>query len=154
MRHLIGSAVVLIIVLGTGGAFSGTPSAEKLCIPTGTIVLKAPDGVQAQRAEVAFPHSRHFAITCQTCHHTWEGDAQLQGCTSSDCHDLTAPAKSTGQTPAPAAIAYYKNAFHTQCIGCHKTILKHNAERIASRRPIEGQLPASGPTACIGCHPK
>jgi len=152
MRHLIGTGLVLAIILAAGSAVSGTPSGQKLCIPIGDLVLKAPAGVKAQRASVTFPHSRHFAATCQTCHHTWEGDAKLQNCTSAGCHDVTAPAKSAEGKPAPAGMAYYKNAFHGQCIGCHKAIVNRNAETIASGQPIKGQLPASGPTACIGCH--
>jgi hypothetical protein len=156
MRQLFGTGLVLAIVWGATIAFGGAaaPPDSKLCIPVGTLVLKAPAGVKAQRAAVDFPHSRHFGVTCQTCHHTWQGDARLQGCTSAGCHDLTAPVKATAEKPAPPPMAYYKNAFHGQCIGCHKAILKRNADTIASGQTIKGQLPASGPTACIGCHPR
>jgi hypothetical protein len=70
---------------------------------------------------VAFTHKAHVgyaANDCKKCHHT----GQNAGCKS--CHDATG-AKGGGKTT--------KDAFHKQCIDCHKTGGK-------------------GPTACMGCH--
>jgi len=52
------------------------------------------------------------------------------------------------------AIKYYKTAFHQMCIGCHKDMKKKNEELEFSYRKMEKELPKTGPTSCIQCHPK
>ena len=119
-------------------------SEEVMCIPVRTITLDPPETVEAQRSSVEFPHPTHFAFSCQTCHHQWDGNSQVQSCTTAGCHDLDTPPEALEKTEAQtvSTMAYYKTAFHAQCIGCHKTIKARN------------QNTASGPTGCIGCHPR
>ena len=52
------------------------------------------------------------------------------------------------------AILYYKTAFHQMCIGCHKEMRIINTELEMSYRRLDRELPRTGPTGCIQCHPK
>lgn len=151
-------ALLLIVVLVCGGlwgvAAQGSEEAETLCIPMGHIVLSAPDGVEAKRSAVDFPHNLHFGYNCKTCHHKWENDTDLNGCMA--CHDLTeSPSKAGGGKVDPEeAVMYYKTAYHKMCIGCHKEIKQKSAALAKSGRVLKDKLPPTGPTGCAGCHPK
>ncbi|MCG6892009.1 MAG: cytochrome c3 family protein [Desulfobacteraceae bacterium] len=148
LKPLLG-CLGLIVVLSVAAV--GMVSGEELCIPTGTFTIHPPESVEPQRAPVDFPHSLHFSYNCQECHHNWEGDAGLTGCMTSGCHDLEEAPESPD---SPDAVYYYKNAFHTACIGCHKSILQNNQKLAASGRVLSDKLPATGPTSCVACHPK
>jgi hypothetical protein len=99
--------------------------------------LSPPEGMKARKAFVDFSHEKHGAakIDCTTCHHTWDGKSEIQGCSSSGCHD---------QTGKKGTTAFY-TAFHskkseTSCLGCHKIIKKKEG------KPV--------PVACKACHKK
>ena len=160
MLKSIMTAIAVFIFLIAGGL---TAVAEKtevtmdaIFVPVGRLALAPPVGVTPKRSAVAFPHSRHFGYTCKTCHHKWDGESQVQSCTASKCHDqLSLPAKSQkGGANSLEAIRYYKNAFHQQCISCHREISIHNKRLERSRKKINEPLQWSGPTSCIGCHPR
>jgi hypothetical protein len=137
-------------------AASGEDAGDQMCIPMGIITIRAPEGVEPQRAPVDFPHAVHFSYACQECHHTWEGEAPIAGCQTSGCHDGTvSPQKATNASEADEmAVRYYKYAYHDMCIGCHKAIKKTAQELEASTRTLETVVPASGPTGCVECHPR
>ena len=127
-----------------------------LNVPIGSIELKPPGAVDATKNPVAFPHSRHFTYNCKECHHTWNLDANLQTCTTSECHDLTKAPKKENSAAAVADIKYFKNAFHRQCIGCHQEIKRQNTVKEKSLRLSDTNLTLqkTGPTGCVECHPK
>ena len=129
---------------------------DMMCLPMGIIVLEPPESVESKRASVDFPHSRHFVYDCKTCHHKWKGDAKIQNCTTSSCHDVQeSPLKSKkGTIDKKLAVRYYKAAFHKQCIDCHKQMKSKNKEIEMSQRRLEAKLPETGPTACVKCHPR
>ncbi|MGA6926033.1 MAG: cytochrome c3 family protein [Desulfosarcina sp.] len=129
---------------------------EEMCVPMGVIRLEPPASVEAKRASVAFDHSRHFVLTCNQCHHTWEGAEPVTGCMTAGCHDLdTLPRKDDSKViDKDQAFRYYKNAYHGQCIGCHKTMQQEIQQMANTLAGIDGTLPATGPTGCIACHPK
>ena len=104
--------------------------------PQGDIVMTVPEGAEATKNPVTFPHGKHIEITeCATCHHTWDGAAPVQKCKNTGCHVDMATSKGEGS---------YKGAFHAKvdfsCKGCHTT-LKKAGEKY-------------GPTKCTQCHPK
>jgi len=139
--------ILLSLVLASAVSFSSS-FADEMCIPLGNIELAAPQGVEAKRAPVDFPHSAHFAINCNECHHTWEYGDDDMSCTTSGCHDeLKAPKEGD-------KIAYFKEAYHKACISCHKAIQAQNKALEMSKRTVEGQLEKTGPTSCVACHPK
>jgi hypothetical protein len=148
--------VILALVLGSTVIVSGE-SDEEMCIPMGDITLEPPESVEAKRSAVEFPHSRHLvAVDCKTCHHKWIGDEQIQTCTASGCHDLdVSPTKSEkSKIEKEQAIKYFKSAFHQMCIGCHKEMKIQNKKLEMSYKELDKELPNTGPTGCVQCHPK
>jgi len=129
---------------------------EEMCVPMGEITLE-PLTTEAKRSAVIFPHAVHFDYSCRECHHKWEKEKPILGCSASGCHDLAEMPKSDEGRPVkdPAVqIRYYKNAYHQMCIGCHMQIAKKNEALQASRMPGEAKIASTGPTGCIQCHPK
>ncbi|BBO84746.1 hypothetical protein DSCO28_53120 [Desulfosarcina ovata subsp. sediminis] len=157
MRSVSYVGVVLLIgIVACASLGIAVAGEEEMCVPLGMIELQPPDSVEARRVEVAFPHGSHMGLACKNCHHTWEGAAPVTGCMTSGCHDLEAlPRKADSHTVDKAqAFRYYKNAYHGQCIGCHKTMKIEIQEMANTLASIDGKLPTTGPTGCIECHPK
>lgn len=163
MRSLSFVGVVLLIGILVcapwGIAVAGDDAVsgdEVMCVPMGVITLQPPDSVEAKRAAVAFPHDTHLSLACNNCHHTWDGTAPITGCRTSGCHDLDALPRKADSKAADKTLAfrYYKSAYHGQCIGCHKTMKLEIKEMSKTLADIDGKLPSTGPTGCIGCHPK
>ena len=156
MKKLIigGFCLILVLIFGNAMIVSGQNDEEEMSVPMGTIVLEAPESVEATRPAVSFPHPIHFSFNCQTCHHQWELDEPIVSCTTSGCHDGTvAPTKSQkGAVDEETAIAYYKTAFHKMCIGCHKEMKIEKKKLEMSGLTLKEKLPNSGPTLCRGCH--
>ena len=78
---------------------------------------------------VLFNHKIHtveegYALSCGDCHHTLSEDEYADAQSCSECHD---PAEGDEEIPKRA------DAFHLQCIDCHKDF-------------------EAGPTECTGCH--
>jgi hypothetical protein len=157
MRSLSFVGVVLLIgIVACASSVIAAEGTEEMCVPMGTITLAPPASVEAKRSPVAFPHSTHFSLSCYDCHHTWKGVEPITGCRATGCHDLdTLPRKENSKTiDKDKAFRYYKNAYHGKCIGCHKE-MKQKIEQMANTLAgVEGKLPTTGPTGCIGCHPK
>lgn len=114
--------------------------------PGDDLVIKAPEGMKVKekdgkpgklQKEVPFAHSKHASVECAECHHTMEADGgAIKSCTDAGCHDsLEFRDKANAKD-----IKLVENAFHDQCIGCHKALKKE-------------QKP-TGPTACGKCHTK
>jgi hypothetical protein len=92
-----------------------------------------------QRPAVTFPHNRHVEIElpCKDCHHIYENGKNVldesrleegnQDIHCSACH-------------GPKSRRNLKQAFHDQCMGCHKKSQKENKK--------------TGPRYCGECHVK
>jgi hypothetical protein len=129
---------------------------DEMCVPMGEITLE-PLNEEAKRSEVVFPHAVHFSYSCQECHHKWDNESPIVGCSTSGCHDLAKAPKMEDGKPAkdPALkIRYFKNAYHDMCIGCHKEIKVKNKAMEASKASLGEKLAPTGPTGCNQCHPK
>ena len=129
-RFILSILALCILALTVSVATAATEAPVEL-------KLEAPAGIKATKTPVTFPHAKHgeVGVECATCHHTWDGKADVKSCSAADCHDQ--PGKK-GET------AYY-SAFHTKktdrsCLGCHKAKKK------------EGNTVA--PVSCKQCHPK
>jgi hypothetical protein len=148
--------LVLAIIFGNALVVTGSNDADEMCIPMGTILLEPLEGVEARRTSVDFHHPTHFGFACQTCHHKWVVEEPIEGCATTGCHDVAeAPQKSeTGAIDKELADRYYKTAYHSLCIGCHKEMQIQNKALEMSGRVLTENLPNAGPTGCIQCHPK
>lgn len=113
--------------------------------PGDDYVITAPEGMKVKpkgdqpgklQKAVPFAHSKHESVDCLTCHHMeLDGNAYVE-CTSSGCHDsLEFRDKENAKD-----IKLVENAYHDQCIECHKKLKKEE-------KPF-------GPTACGKCHTK
>jgi hypothetical protein len=146
--------VVLLCIIAMGyyiGTVNAEQGEEKLCIPLGTITISPPEGVEAKRSPVEFPHSVHFNYGCKECHHKWTGNTEDLSCMASGCHDSST---SLLKTDKDQAYRYFKTAYHNQCIVCHKDIKETNEKLEMSKQNIKDNLPKTGPTGCVECHPK
>jgi hypothetical protein len=136
LRIAYGLAVIFLIV-GVAGyaAFSAKAPAEPI-----RMMYKTSAG------KVLFGHKTHasssgFGVACADCHHHPEGDdSATMGC--GDCHGASgAEAKALetcAQCHEPDEYEGYEmmnrtDAFHGQCIGCHKEY-------------------EAGPVECSECH--
>ena len=131
---------------------SDTETMDAIFVPVGTLTLAAPRGMVPRRAPVAFPHSIHFGDTCNTCHHTWDGKSPVSNCTASGCHDRTAPVKEAKSDIEP--IRFFKEAYHQNCLGCHRRLLQKRQGLVTSGAVMTQPLPKTGPTGCVQCHPR
>ncbi len=127
-------------------------SEETLSIPLGMMTIAAPEGVEATRGEVTFPHGLHFQFACKDCHHDWDGESEVEACSS--CHNETEPS-GTRNIKDEANVMYYLAAYHNVCVTCHRDTAK--VQRAAAKAIKKGQmkpedLPKAGPVNCNGCH--
>lgn len=151
MRQIVLIATIVFLMLG-----SQLGAQEQMCVPMGEITIE-PLVEEAKRSEVVFPHAVHFSYACQECHHKWDGQASVQTCSTSGCHDLEQAPKTEDGEPVKdklMSVRYYKEAYHDMCIGCHKRIKAQNKELEAKMASLDEPLPATGPTGCNQCHPK
>ena len=129
-------------------------SEESLSIPLGDMTLQAPEEVYAKRGDVQFPHGLHFQFACQACHHEWDGESEVETCTS--CHDEVEPSGSRN-IKDPDNVMYYLAAYHNICLDCHRATEKERKDVIRAaakeKRVVkEENLPKAGPVGCNGCH--
>lgn len=93
-----------------------------------TITLKMEGG---KLAPVSFPHSLHVEkqkIECAKCHHKEQDPTQPEQCVK--CHPVTG---------AKEGVPVFKDAYHKQCIDCHKEVVAKGNK---------------APTKCTECHKK
>jgi hypothetical protein len=146
----------LVVILGTTLKVSGQAAEDAMCVPMGQILIEPPEGVEAKKSPVPFPHARHFITGCRECHHKWTGEEKIQNCSTSECHDLIEPPQKPKKylSYSDVAIKYYKYAYHQMCIGCHKEIKMANKAIEMSYKVVKDTLPAAGPSSCKECHPE
>jgi len=104
--------VMILAVLGMLGIFTS------VALAADTITLPSKKGA------VTFHHKAHQGydkVTCKTCHHTMTGAKPDKMC--KDCHLEKAEGKKLN----------LRDAYHKNCIGCHKSVKK-------------------GPQKCGECH--
>ncbi|MCX7858071.1 MAG: cytochrome c family protein [Deltaproteobacteria bacterium] len=92
------------------------------------ITLKMEGG---KLAPVNFPHALHAdkqKIECAKCHHKEPDPTQPEQCIK--CHPITG---------AKEGVPVFKDAYHKQCIDCHKEVVAKGNK---------------APTKCTECHKK
>ncbi len=125
-------------------------SHESLSIPLGNMTISAPDEVDAKRGSVEFPHGLHFDFACQSCHHDWDGESEVENCTASGCHDET-EASGSRNIKDPDNVLYYLAAYHNVCVECHRDLGKQ-VKTLEDKGVEKDKLPKTGPVGCVGCH--
>ena len=98
-RH---SRLVLVIVLGSIIALAAL-------LPGGAaLALREPFLQRTAPLVLAFPHDKHRAVSCVTCHHDYLDRSGEGSCIS--CHRRASPAIRVGA----------EARFHDFCLGCHR----------------------------------
>lgn len=125
-----------------------------MTVPLGEMVIEPPEGVEAKRGAVNFPHGLHFQFACQSCHHDWDGESDIETCTS--CHDETEPTGSRN-IKNPDNVMYFLAAYHNVCVDCHRETA--NQQKELEKKIEAGEIPEkmaghikAGPVNCTGCH--
>jgi cytochrome c553 len=102
---------------------------------------KAPENVvlnaaTSKRAPVPFPHALHVTAveSCVACHHNHEGLTAKSNVDVKTCASCHLKPEKAG-VPNISDMSLTKNAYHINCITCHKE-------------------KAKGPTKCNDCHAK
>ncbi len=129
-------------------------SEARLDVPLGNLVIRPPEGVEAKKAAVNFPHGQHFEFACQTCHHDWDGESEVESCMS--CHEELEPPAGRN-IKNPENIMYYLAAYHTACLDCHRDTTKQRKAAIKAaakngKTLTAKDLPKAGPLGCTACH--
>ena len=125
---------------------------EDLPVPLGVLTIDPPEEVYAKRPSVQFPHGLHFGFACTDCHHDWDGESEIEGCSAEGCHDQVEPDSASRDINHPDNTLYYLTAYHKACIGCHKAQLEEQKEVLKNPLRKKETLPAAGPVSCKGCH--
>ncbi|WDP92187.1 MAG: class III cytochrome C family protein [Desulfobacter sp.] len=129
-------------------------SEESISVPLGSLMINPPEEVDAKKGPVNFPHGQHFEFACQSCHHDWDGESEVESCMS--CHEELEP--TTGRNiKNPDNIMYYLAAYHNVCLDCHRDTTKER-KAVIKAAAKEGKtlkdeaLPKAGPVGCNACH--
>lgn len=129
---------------------------DSFSMPLGRITIAPPEGVDAKRASVSFPHSLHFDQDCQACHHDWDSSEAGQNCTTSGCHDQLEPDESTRNINDSKNNLYFLTAYHKICFHCHLSLKKQTKAQVKSSMNTQGDPRSAkdAPVRCSGCHNK
>ena len=101
------------------------------------LILDNPDVfAKKKRPAVTFPHEMHMQmIDCLSCHHDYLNGKNML---DEDMLEETDPAIRCASCHAGNPVVNLKDAFHQQCLGCHRQMRK------------SGQ--ATAPELCGECH--
>ena len=136
-RSGLGFLVALGTVVAWVNAFSAQPQAPD------EMVIHSQAWAERKYEDTKLSHKKHatdFQISCTDCHHVYqngqnvwkEGDA-AQKCEV--CHTVIKTGKALKDAPPEEQKLSLYNAFHNNCVNCHKE-------------------KAKGPAKCLECHPK
>jgi hypothetical protein len=146
-KRSIGLMVVLAAVFSlilAAGLYAGTKAPDEIQIQH--------EGFENTKGIVTLTHQKHVAdhkIGCGECHHDDKGKPRTdlkdgdEVKTCFECHTKpgTLKGKKAKGLSKAELMAYVGNAFHENCIGCHKDYNKKNKTKAA-------------PQKCTGCHPR
>jgi len=111
--------------------------------PPEEILIHSQAWPEKKHQDSKFPHKKHAAelqISCTECHHLYKNGSNVwkQGdpvAKCETCHTSPKTGKALKDAPPEEQKLSLYNAFHRNCLNCHKE-------------------QAKGPTKCLQCHPK
>ena len=120
--------VAALIVLN-GSLIQGQP--DKI------VLDHSKDFVRKSRSPVPFPHNRHIeaGLSCKDCHHVFENGKNVL---DESKLEEGKPEIRCSTCHRPKSRIDLEQAFHGQCMGCHKKLLKEKKK--------------TGPRFCGECH--
>ncbi len=128
-RFLISTMTLSVLILTAALAWAAVEAPADM-------KLGPPEGMKTSKTLVDFSHTKHSAakVECITCHHTWDGKAEVKSCAAPGCHDQ---AGKKGKNSFYAA--FHAKKSQASCLGCHKV-----AQKAGKTVPV----------SCKSCHPK
>lgn len=101
------------------------------------LILDNPEAFpKNQRQAVTFPHETHMQmVDCLSCHHDYVDGKNTLG---AEMLEETDPAIRCASCHAGNTVVNLKDAFHQQCLGCHRQMRKSGE--------------ATAPELCGECH--
>ena len=145
----------LLSTQAAGLIFTGRAASQGQKMPA-EVVLPS---VDEKWGPTKFTHEKHLAYSsCLYCHHTTKGltaesfnagkAEKVQLC--ADCHLRKEGDPKTAKNKAGEEL-WSKEAYHRNCIDCHKGEITKKPEGIA---PGDIKKQGEGPTKCADCHEK
>ncbi len=126
-------SVCVAIVSALAVLAFGLPSLFAFDVPD-VITLTPPEGEEPLEkfAAVEFSHSAHGDVSCQSCHHFFEGCGEIMACR--ECH----VSRDSRRDPDSFFAAWHSKS-EISCVGCH--------------RDLKAKGEPTGPIACMKvCH--
>lgn len=128
----------LTVLIGAPGQIVGHQTNQE------SITINSTLWEKHTKPPVVFMHKKHQEKNkCDRCHHDykdginmWNEDLAVLNCQK--CHDEPTQ-KGEKQLPEAVLAKNLKVAYHTQCVGCHRTMKRVNKDTKA-------------PTTCNKCH--
>lgn len=138
--------VGMALTFAASGLYAGTKVED-------TFKMDTKEFKEHKKGNVTFAHKEHiekYNLSCGDCHHDANGKPldikmgdDVQRCV--ECHTETEKVKGEKLAKKEKIKKYLEEAFHANCIGCHKDFNVKNGDP-------KGKAPA--PTSCTKCHPK
>lgn len=128
--------------------------------PRGTIRVTKADPDSERKASL-FVHEKHENYDCELCHHTWDGDGDIETCAS--CHPIFRHAQHLNMDCEKCHANWEMSRDIKECGECHPgnsqggipNIIKVSHRALCKRchRKMEKEKKKTGPTSpCTSCH--
>lgn len=149
------SALVLTIFF-----LLGALTALALDAPSGLIHVTKADPTTDRKPSI-FIHSKHDNYNCELCHHTWDGESEIEKCAS--CHPIFRHTQHLDQKCENCHASWEMSRDIKECGDCHAgndkggtpNIIRVSHRALCKRchRQLEKENKPTGPTTpCTSCH--
>ena len=128
--------------------------------PSGTIHITKADPTTYRKPAI-FTHSRHDEYDCELCHHTWDGESEIEKCAS--CHPIFRHTEHLDQKCESCHASWEMSRDIKECGDCHAgndkggtpNIIRVSHRALCKRchRQLKTENKPTGPTTpCTSCH--
>ncbi|MCD6430260.1 MAG: cytochrome c3 family protein [Deltaproteobacteria bacterium] len=146
-------ALVLFFLLGSLTAVANDA-------PSGVILVTKADPTTNRKPSI-FTHSKHESYDCELCHHAWDGDSEIEKCSS--CHPIFRHIEHLSMDCKKCHENWEMSRDIKECGTCHPdnekggvpNIIKVSHRALCKRchRNLAEENKPSGPTTpCTSCH--
>ena len=129
-------------------------------VPAGVILVTKADPTTNRKPSI-FVHSKHAVYDCELCHHTWDGDSEVETCAT--CHPIFRHTEHLSIDCEKCHNNWDMAKDIKECGDCHEdndkggvpNIIKVSHRALCKRchREMEKENKPTGPTTpCTSCH--
>ena len=138
----------------------GTFVADSYDFPSGLILVTKADPTSDRKPSV-FVHAKHEDYECELCHHTWDGDSEIEKCAA--CHPIFSHIEHLNMDCEKCHKSWEMMKDIEGCGTCHpgnekggvSNIIKVSHRALCKRchRNLAKEQKPTGPTTpCTSCH--